>query len=158
LGHLDNPTTTAAEPLTSQAGQQREPAQHIGKMGSWQLDHATQKLFWSDEIFRIFEISPQEFDGTYAAFLDAVHPDDRTTVHQTHMDSLTQQVSYTCIYRLVMADGRIKYAHERGETVYAAHDSPKYSLSTIQDITEQFLASENCNKRRLFSALRWKAL
>jgi len=35
------------------------------------------KLWWSAEIFHIFEIDPNRFDASYEAFLAAIHPDDR---------------------------------------------------------------------------------
>jgi len=39
-------------------------------LGHWQLDLVTGALYWSDEIFRIFDLSPQKFEATYKAFLE----------------------------------------------------------------------------------------
>ena len=38
------------------------------------------RLTWSDEVYRIFGLMPQDFAATYEAFLAAVHPDDRAAV------------------------------------------------------------------------------
>ena len=46
-------------------------AQHVAKLGCWELNLVNNKLWWSDEIFRIFEIDPTKFGASYEAFLDA---------------------------------------------------------------------------------------
>ena len=55
-------------------------AQEIAHVGSWSLDLKTSALTWSDEIFRIFGLDPNESKQTYETFIDAVHPDDRKAV------------------------------------------------------------------------------
>src|SRR5665647_63808 len=49
--------------------------QQIAHLGSWELDLITNQLTWSDEVYQIFGLQPQEFAATYEAFLDRVHPE-----------------------------------------------------------------------------------
>ena len=111
-------------------------AQRIAHIGSWELDHVDNILNWSEEIFRIFEIDPEQFDATYETFLNAVHPDDRAAVNRAYTESLNNREPYEIEHRLLMADGRVKYVLERCETGYA-DGKPLYSLGTMQDITER---------------------
>lgn len=111
-------------------------AQQLAGLGSWELDLTTNVLAWSDEIYRIFEIEPARFGGTYEAFLDAVHPDDRAYVDSAYTDSVKNKTSYKIEHRLLMKDGRIKYVQERCRTDYDAGGTPLRSLGTVQDITE----------------------
>ena len=46
-----------------------ERAQEIAHLGSWELDLVNNRLSWSDEVYRIFGLQPQEFGATYEAFL-----------------------------------------------------------------------------------------
>ncbi len=110
-------------------------AQRIAQIGSWELDHVSGGLEWSDEIFRIFEIDPAQFGASYEAFLGLVHPDDRDKIHQVFTTSLENCTPYEIVHRLCMPDGRIKWVSERCETHYDAQGRPLRSTGTVQDIT-----------------------
>jgi putative nucleotidyltransferase with HDIG domain/PAS domain S-box-containing protein len=116
---------------------QLNEAQHLAHIGSWELDLISNHLTWSDEIYRIFEISPKAFEASYEAFLQAVHPDDRTMVDKAYTDSVKNKTPYEIDHRLLMRDGRIKFVHEQCETFYNGKGDPVRSIGTVQDITEQ---------------------
>jgi len=118
-------------------------AQHIAQLGNWELDLQTNHLRWSDEIFRIFEIDKNNFDASYETFLAAVHPEDRDIVHATYNESLITKQPYDIEHRLVFADGRIKYVHERCENFFDETGKPIRSVGTMQDVTELTLARLN---------------
>ena len=63
-------------------------AQRVSKIGSWELDLTNDRLFWTDEIYQIFEIDPKQFGASYAAFLNTVHPDERELVNSAYTESL----------------------------------------------------------------------
>lgn len=111
-------------------------AQRIARLGDWELDLAGNRLIWSDEIYRIFEIDRHEFGASYEAFLNAVHPDDREFVNRAYTDSVRSRKPYDIVHRLLMKDGRIKYVNERCETFYDAEGNPLRSIGTVHDITE----------------------
>lgn len=124
-------------------------AQRIAHIGSWELNLRENRLTWSDEIFRIFEIDPQRFDASYDAFLALVHPEDRDTVHRVYQESLTRRQPYSLVHRLLMPDGRIKFVREQCETRYDADGRPIRSIGTVQDITEQKRAEGELQRREL---------
>lgn len=115
---------------------QLNEAQRIAQIGSWELDLATNKFTWSDEIFRIFEIDQSKFGATYEAFLNAIHPEDREAVNNAYTGSLKTREPYQITHRLLMTDGRIKYVHERCESEFDAEGKPLKSMGTVQDITD----------------------
>ena len=111
-------------------------AQKLAQMGSWELDHTTNKLSWSDEIYRIFAVAPEQFAETYEAFLALIHPDDKESVRRTYADSVKNKTPYSIVHRIQLADGTIKYVTENCLTTYHKDGSPLRSIGTIQDITD----------------------
>ncbi len=110
-------------------------AQEIARLGHWELDLVSQKLTWSEEIFRIFDMDPSRFSASYEAFLDLIHPDDREMVDRAYRQSVEKDTPYDVVHRLRMNDGRIKYVHERGRTLRNEKNEPARSIGTVQDIT-----------------------
>ena len=117
-------------------------AQRIGRMGYWELDLLSNRLYWSDEIYRIFGLEPQEFKATYEAFLERIHPDDREYVDKTYTDSVKNRIPCDIVHRLLLEDGTIKHVNENCVTEYDEAGKPVLSIGTVQDITERKRAEE----------------
>lgn len=125
-------------------------AQRIAHLGSWDLDIVDNRLTWSAEIFRIFEIDPEQFDASYEAFLATVHPEDREHVNAAYTMSVANRTPYDIVHRLLMTDGRIKYVRERCETFYDSDGHPLRSVGTVHDITESRLAQNKVQQLQAY--------
>ncbi len=113
-------------------------AQKLSKMGNWELNLVTKRLYWSDEIYRIFGVKKELFEATYESFLDTIHPEDRKKVNDAYTESLKTQEAYAIDHRLIV-NGKIKYVHEECSSKFDASGKPLRSIGTVQDITEQKL-------------------
>lgn len=133
---------------TEKKEEQLKYAQRVAHVGSWELDLLSNRLTWSDEIYRIFEIDSAQFGASYDAFLALIHPDDRERVNKAYLDSVAYKKPYSIRHRLLLPDGRIKYVHERCETVYNAGGQPVLSVGTVQDISEQMRIEEQLRKNQ----------
>lgn len=110
-------------------------SQRQSHTGSWELDHQTGRLSWSDEAYRIFELDPASFGASYEYFLSIIHPEDREKVNEAFLKSLNDRTFYHVEHRLLMPDGRIKYVFEFCETSFAESGEPLVSNGTVQDVT-----------------------
>jgi diguanylate cyclase (GGDEF)-like protein/PAS domain S-box-containing protein len=128
------------ERMLRQSEARLNQAQHTAHIGNWDLDLVRENLYWSDEIYRIFEIDPAAFKPSYESFLHAIHPEERDAVNQAYMHSLETHEPYEITHRLLMNDGRIKWVTERCDSLFDAEGKPLRSVGTVQDITEQQLA------------------
>ena len=115
-------------------------AQQIAQLGSWTLHVPTGTLEWSAEIYRLFELDPSQFEPSYEAFLDAIHPDDRADVNRAYIQSLEDRSNYQIEHRLSIPDGRVKWVSERCRSEFDETGRPLRSIGTVQDITERKLA------------------
>jgi PAS domain S-box-containing protein len=120
-------------------------AQRIAQLGNWDWDIILNELFWSDEIYRIFGLKPQEFGANYEAFLEKVHPDDREFVRTSVNDALNSRKPYSIEHRIILPDGKEKVVHEQGKTFYEG-EKPVRMVGTVQDITERKKIEEERRK------------
>lgn len=140
--NIDITKSKQAEDDLQTAYSNLKKAESIAKIGNWSLDLGSNKLTWSDEIFKIFEIDKNEFDASYDRFMHAIHPDDRDMVNQAYETSLQTQEAYEIVHSLLMDDGRIKYVKEQCETDFDEEGKPLVSIGTVQDITKEKLAEQ----------------
>jgi PAS domain S-box-containing protein len=119
-------------------------SQEIAHLGSWELDLVNNRLAWSDEVYRIFGLQPHEFGGTYEAFLDAVHPDDRAAVDAAYSGSVHEgRDTYEVEHRVVRkSTGEIRIVLERCEHIRDASGRIIRSIGMVHDITERKEAEE----------------
>jgi len=137
-------------------------AEQMALLGHWELDLVTGTLYWSDEIYRIFGLTPGEFGANYEAFLEMVHPDDRDFVNESYTRSVEKHTGYDIVHRLLLKDGTIKYVREKGKTEYGPDEKPLRSVGTVQDITERMRAKNSFagiigrhpRMRNVFEAIR----
>jgi len=129
-------------------------AQRVAQIGDWQLVIETGVLTWSEEVYRIFEVSKSAFHTSYEAFLELVHPEDRRSVEEAYRSSLQSKQPYQLRHRLLLNGGKVKYVEERGVTEYGEDGAAIRSLGTVQDVTtyERMQAEINA-ERQLTSAI-----
>jgi len=116
-------------------------AQEMAHLGSWDWNIATGELYWSDEKYRIFGHSPQEFSPTYETFVSYIHPDDRDYANNAITTALNGN-PYSIDYRIIRADGEERIIQAQGEVIFDEKNTPIRMKGTIQDITEHKKSEE----------------
>lgn len=111
-------------------------AQSIAQIGSWEWDIAADSVSWSDELYRIFGSDRDAFGASYAAFLDCIHPEDRTSVDATISAAYAERRSFRNVYR-ILRRGEIRFIEGRGSMVLGPSGSVVRMLGTAQDVTER---------------------
>ena len=129
-----------AEEALRRSQENMERAQSVACTGSWYLDLQNGRLEWSAETYRIFGI-PQGRQVTYAAFLDAIHPDDRDMVDAAWRRAVAGG-EYDVMHRVVVR-GETLWVRERAELRRDARGNLLAGLGTVQDVTEHKLAVES---------------
>ncbi|MBD2438938.1 PAS domain S-box protein [Nostoc sp. FACHB-110] len=112
-------------------------AQRIAHLGSWEMDLVTQKITWSEEVFRIFGYNPKLSIPSYTKMLDCIHPDDRTWRNLAVQEAMEQGTPYEIEYRFYRADGSLGYLLSRGEVLLDTNGQPSQLIGTILDITNR---------------------
>ncbi len=109
--------------------------QKIAKLGHYENNIIKNNLYWSDEVYKIYGVTQQDFFPTYAKILEFVHPDDRETVRKAYETSLKTREPYEIVHRIQLTNGTTKYINETCSTIYDQNGTPVRSLGTVMDIT-----------------------
>jgi PAS domain S-box-containing protein len=125
-------------------------AQRMSQIGNWTWDTKKDRIYGSDEFFRIFGMPRQDYI-TYGQFIDTVNPEDRDPVNMAVNTTLHKGEYYKIDYRVVWPDGSERVVHAEGEVYLDVAGKPKRMFGTVQDITERKKAEEILEKYRLFS-------
>ncbi len=116
-------------------------AQRISHIGNWDWDIITDKIYLSDEVYRIYGYYPQEFDVTYDLFLRYLHPDDRDHVDDV-FNKASKENPISIDYRIILDNGEERVIHAKGEVIYNKENVRVRTRGTFQDITERRKAEE----------------
>jgi PAS domain S-box-containing protein len=155
--------------IAEESEQKLKEAQQISNLGHWELDMVNNKLTWSDEVFRIFEMLPQEVNASEDLFMKLVHPEDIANYQKVYAEALINKMPWEIKYRLLFDAGKTKHILGKGFTEYNENGDPTYSIGTILDITLQTiieeelirakeLAEKNENKFRKLSNLIFEGI
>ena len=112
-------------------------AEQLAHIGIWEMNIVSNTLLWSDEVYQIFGLRPQQIVATYRAFQEYVHPDDREMVEDAYVKSLKRRTAHEIEHRVLLKDGSIKFVIQRYESFFDDNGRAFRSIGTIQDITTQ---------------------
>ena len=112
-----------------------------GQMGSWEWNVRSGQVTWSPEIEAIHGLEPGTFVGTFAAYRKDIHPDDWEEV-QRSICRTPEQGEHHVEYRVVRADGSIRWVEERGKVFGDGSGMPTRVIGVCSDITERKRALE----------------
>lgn len=115
---------------------QLQEAYHLSKLGSWEYDLVINQLYWSKEVFEIFELDPEVYKPSYKSFTFLVHEADREFVSKSFQDSIENQIPYNVVHRYTTPSGHIKYLRERGVNFYDPSGNVIRTQGSVQDVTE----------------------
>jgi diguanylate cyclase (GGDEF)-like protein/PAS domain S-box-containing protein len=118
-------------------------AQEIAHIGSWDYNLATGQLTWSDEMYRIYGVSPETFTPDIDALFSMTPSDDRPAFQAWVEACASGQKMATLEYGCIRPDGTIRYVEGQVELLLDAEGRPSHTSGTGQDITERKLAEDN---------------
>ncbi len=123
-----------------------------GRMGSWETDHTTRTRLWSAEGMALFGIDLPEGRGRLGGpddeYVRALHPDDRHLA--ARFQALAdKQDSFAAEYRVVRADGSVRWLSGHGSVTARGPDGKAQRLISIMaDVTEAHQAMDMLRMER----------
>ena len=116
--------------------QNLKQAQAIANLGSWRYDLATSRLSWSEELYRIYGVSPASFTPSFDSFIQLIHPDDQPVMQTWIGNCAAGRKPGVLEFRCLWPDGTTHYVEGQGELILDEEGKPDYLSGIGQDITE----------------------
>lgn len=126
-----------AEQALRDSEQQLALALQAAKAGAWNWELATNRLYWSDEYYRVFGLEPGSVEPSYENGFSRLHPDDRGWVEQEVAEAIAQGSNTNVEYRILLPDGSSRWVTGIGQMFYDELNQPARMAGIVVDITER---------------------
>lgn len=103
-------------------------------IGVWEYNVASDSLFWSDQMFRIYG-RPHKQHMTLADWEAGVHPDDLPIARQTFDQALANRQLFTTEFRVMQTDTTVIHVRAVARAFYDDNDQPVKAIGINMDIT-----------------------
>lgn len=134
--HCDIHRLKETELALRQREQEFTEAKQVARLGNWVSDFTRNHIRWSDEIYSIFGLNPDDWEATHEAFMRAVHPEDRAKVQAALDASIRDGAVYEVEHRVLRPDGTVTTVQEFGQTIHDENGNALRMVGTVQDVTE----------------------
>jgi len=128
-------------------------AQRIAKIGNWEWRPDTNQFTASAELCRLMGIRSQDFAGTFDAFIQLVHAEDRDRVDEALKRMLSKRVPCDIDYSLVLPNGAVFTVNLQAEAVFDDQLKALSVVGTVQDISERKQSEQEIHRLAYFDSL-----
>jgi diguanylate cyclase (GGDEF)-like protein/PAS domain S-box-containing protein len=127
----------AAEARSSASDTALEEVQQLARLGSWSWDLTSGEVAWSQELYRIFGLPPEEQHASLDMFQRLLHPDDAPRVLELLDRARTAGTGFACEHRVIRPDGTVRVLQVRAEVHTDGAGRPATMVGTAQDVTDR---------------------
>ncbi len=144
---------TTAGVLAQEA--QRQETQHLAsvkarlqqalaaaRIGVWEWDIGSGDMTWSEGAESLFGLPAGELPGTYFAYINLVHPSDRSRAMLAFAMAVEAGEEYNIETRIVWPNGTARWILSNGEVVRDASGVPVRMIGIVRDVTQRRQAQE----------------
>jgi PAS domain S-box-containing protein len=140
------------------AHQRLDLATALSGIGVWELKAGRDTFYWDERMHEIYGTAPDHFNPTLSEWLNFIHPDDQQAEAEKRRLAITQAGPYESAYRVMRADGSIRYINSHAVVLVDEARNFKNMIGMNMDITTIKQAEETLRmaNNELERALRVK--
>lgn len=114
----------------------------IAKLGYWRHDIVTKKFTCTDEVYKIWGQSREDFNEDFDVFFKKIHPADQIEFKKQLKGAYLHEVTIDFMHRVMLSENEIRWVHELGRLVKDEEGNPIAYEGTAQDITLRKIEEE----------------
>jgi PAS domain S-box-containing protein len=135
-----------SERLKTEIIEKLNDAQEVAQIGSWDWDIRRNVVWWSDETYRLFGVSPGEHTPSFASNSQFIHQDDLQRYRGSFAISLETGAPLDLDVRVLAGDGVTRHCKALGRCYRDESGRPVRVVGTLRDVTEHKRAEESLRK------------
>ena len=112
-------------------------SQLIGNVAHWEYNLTTEKLYWSDQLYNIYEVLKADFEPDLKKALAFSYVDDQETIRNAYINAINNKSEFSLESRVITPNGRIKTMLTKAKLKLDEKGKPKSLFGTVVDITER---------------------
>lgn len=113
-----------------------QDAQSTAHLGNWEYYPDKEEIHWSDEMYRLWEITKTDVRIKHNQYLDKIYPADKERFLKQQAQFYQDRQSWDIEFRIVTSDQSVKWLYAKAVAVND-HSGQEYFRGTLQDITER---------------------
>ena len=121
-------------------------AGEIASLGYWTNDLIHSKIEWSEEVYKIFELDPQNFELTLENIINCFHPEDRVGFDGNFSTVFKDNIPKESERRIITGSGSIKWILERIHMIKDETGKPTKLNGIVFDITKRKLYEQEISE------------
>ncbi len=123
-------------------------AEESARIGIWEWDIRSHHLYWSDEIYRLFDKEKSENPPTFKDMMTNIIDEDRFRTAISFDEAIEKKLPFEIEFRIKNSRDETVWVNAKGNTQFDAMGKPNLAAGTMQDVTtrkemEEALQSTN---------------
>ena len=106
-------------------------------IGIWEWDMAADRLFFDQQMLRIFDLHDHEGQMSFEQWGERLHPDERDEIFADVQAAVQGKKEWGRTFRILRADGSTGYVEARGAVVHDERGRPERMIGTNMDVTHR---------------------
>lgn len=140
-----------AEEKLSESERRLRLAIEATELATWDWNLLTNEVYWNEQHFQLFGMSPRPNPVTPEDFLSHVHPDDRDRLIELLQQSIASRDTYDAEFCTVLENGSQRWMSGYGRVVEEVAGQPTRMSGVMLDVTNRRQAEEDlreANRRK----------
>jgi PAS domain S-box-containing protein len=130
-----------------------ELAARAGHLGVWDWTVRGDTMMWDERMCQLYGVGATGFAGSFAAWLAAIHAEDRANVRGRIARALRGDGEFDAEFRIVRPDGAVRHVRAYAQVVRSAAGPPTRMTGISYDITERKTLEEQLRHSQKMEAI-----
>ncbi len=131
-----------SERVLTESRQRLALATESAQIGIWDWDVAANTMFWDKQMYALYGIREQDFDGAYSAWQKGLHPEDRAEGEARIVLALEGSKDFHTQFRVIWPTGEVRSLEAHAIVTRASDGTARRMIGVNWDITERKQAEE----------------